>query len=68
MCPLFSDCYVGELRLTGIGSTVIQGNVELCIYNTFKAICGNVWSSKDAEVVCRQLGFYSSMLMWSILH
>ena len=37
-----------------------KGNVELCILNRFNAICGNVWSSNDAKVVCRQLGFNSS--------
>ncbi|KAL5491262.1 hypothetical protein EMCRGX_G016515 [Ephydatia muelleri] len=54
-------CYAGDIRLTGTGSTVSQGNVELCITNQFNAICGNVWSSKDAKVVCRQLGFNSSI-------
>ena len=55
-----SVCYAGDIRLTGTGSNVSRGNVELCIVNTFNAICGNVWSSNDAKVVCRQLGFNSS--------
>eukprot|EP00731_Ephydatia_muelleri_P015094 Em0008g814a len=54
-------CHVGDIQLTGTGSNVRQGNVELCILNQFNAICGNVWSSNDAKVVCRQLGFNSSI-------
>eukprot|EP00731_Ephydatia_muelleri_P015095 Em0008g815a len=53
-------CYAGDIRLTGTGSNVSKGNVELCILNQFNAICGNVWSSNDAKVVCRQLGFNSN--------
>ena len=56
----FSVCHVGDIQLTGTGSNVSKGNVELCILNQFNAICGNVWSSNDAKVVCRQLGFNSS--------
>ena len=59
---LFSVCYVGDIHLTGLGSSVTSGNVELCGQNQFNAICGNVWSSKDAKVVCRQLGYNNSML------
>ncbi|KAL5491241.1 hypothetical protein EMCRGX_G016489 [Ephydatia muelleri] len=54
-------CHVGDIQLTGTGSNVSKGNVELCILNQFNAICGNVWSSNDAKVVCRQLGFNSSI-------
>ena len=56
----FSVCHIGDIQLTGTGSNVSKGNVELCILNQFNAICGNVWSSNDAKVVCRQLGFNSS--------
>ena len=59
-----SVCYVGDVRLTGTGSNVSKGNVELCILNFFSAICGNVWSSRDAKVVCRQLGFNNSMFIF----
>ena len=65
---LFSVCYVGDIRLTGTGSSVSSGNVELCILNHFNAICGNVWNSNDAKVVCRQLGFNSSKLILHKVH
>ena len=58
-------CYFGEISLTGIGSNVTQGNVELCGFNQFYAICGDVLSANDAKVVCRQLGFTQCMLYTS---
>ena len=41
-----------------------RGNVELCGFNQSYAICGNFWSSNDAKVVCRQLGFNGSMFVF----
>ena len=49
--------------MTGTGSNMSQGNIELCSNNHFNGICGNVWSSKDAQVVCRQLGFNGSKFL-----
>ena len=45
-----------------------KGNVELCIRNQFNAVCGNVWSSNDATVVCRHLGFNSSKFLLHKFH
>ena len=49
-------CRTGNLRLqrsTAQGS----GRVEICINNVWGTICDNSWSSNDARVVCKQLGF-----------
>ena len=64
----FPVCYRGDIRLTGVGSNVTQGNVVLCKKNHFNAICGNVWSSNDAKVVCRQLGFNRSKFQIQYMH
>lgn len=63
---LLAVCYEGDVRLTGVSSNVTQGNVEVCYYNMFDAICDMLWTSNDAKVVCRQLGFNSSMLYWDL--
>eukprot|EP00731_Ephydatia_muelleri_P022263 Em0014g854a len=48
----------GEIRL--LGGTAAQGTVELCAKNQWDTICGQRWSTNDAKVVCRQLGYNSS--------
>ena len=34
-----------------------QGTVEVCINSFWSSICHNSWDSRDAQVVCRQLGY-----------
>ena len=49
-------CYNGDLRLRG-GNTELEGRVELCWNETWGTICDGFWSTFDANVACRQLGF-----------
>ena len=49
-------CRAGDLRLQG--STVQgSGRVEVCINDVWGTVCDNSWSSNDARVTCKQLGF-----------
>ena len=53
-----ANCTNGEVRLVG-GSGPHEGTVEVCVNEAWGAICSNSWSSFDAKVVCRQLGYTS---------
>ena len=40
------------------GSTVkYAGRVEICIETTWTPLCDQSWDFKDAQVVCKELGY-----------
>ena len=44
------------MRLSG--STVkYAGRVEICIERRWTSLCDQSWDLKDAQVVCKQLGY-----------
>ena len=51
-----APCANGQLRLAS-GNIVNEGRVEICMNNEWGTVCDDGWSSTDATVVCRQLGF-----------
>ena len=54
--PVGISCNNGEIRLAS-GSTENQGRVEVCYNDQWGTVCHDSWSSTDATVVCRQLGY-----------
>uniref|UniRef100_A0A1X7VFB3 SRCR domain-containing protein n=1 Tax=Amphimedon queenslandica TaxID=400682 RepID=A0A1X7VFB3_AMPQE len=50
------DCEDGEIRLVGSESNY-EGTVEVCHDHIWGLISDSSWSTQNAEVVCRQLGY-----------
>ena len=52
------SCEIGDLRLVG-GEIESEGTVEVCTSNVWSgaSICDDQWDNREAEVVCRQLGY-----------
>ena len=60
-----TDCTDGAVRLMG-GPAMWEGRVEICQSNTFITVCDDLWDEKEAQVVCRQLGYTGPGLYFSI--
>ena len=51
-----TSCNDGNIRLVG-GINELEGRVEICYNKIWGSVCDNSWSTYDANVVCKQLGY-----------
>ena len=49
-------CEDEDIRLVN-GADQYEGRIEICFNETWGTICDGFWSTNDANVACRQLGF-----------
>ena len=62
-------CQHGDVQLVPLpGSINVAGKVEVCVNGVWSNICGRGWSSHDAGVVCRQLGYSSHGMHFCTWH
>ena len=53
---ILGACQAGTIQLV-TGQSEGTGLVQVCLDGSWTYVCGSGWSTADAEVACRQLGY-----------
>ena len=66
-------CVDGDIRLVN-GTSSNEGRLEICFFNHWGTVCDDQFTSQDASVACRQLGFdpegrigFLRTAVWSVI-
>ena len=54
-----APCSDGDVRLAG-ANVDNEGRVEICKGNVWGTVCHSYFSTPEAQVVCRQLGYLTT--------
>ncbi len=78
-CDQVIDCLGGEDILNGNcscgpegtvrlvdGVVPYQGRVEYCVGGRWSTVCHGRWDTREAAVVCRQLGYPSGGIVYTV--
>lgn len=60
-CSLGSTCEHGRVHLVG-GDDVSRGRVLYCYEGSWYSVCANDWDEEEARVVCKTLGYDTSII------
>ena len=68
MAPVVTakECSEHSVRLSG-GGNRSEGRVEVCLEGLWSPVYANMWDTRDASVVCRQLGQNGCMLTVTLI-
>ena len=59
MFSFFTACSHGNIRLAD-STASMNGRVEFCLNGDWGTVCDDGWTTVDANVACRQLGYSGS--------
>ena len=60
------SCQDGDVRLVG-SQSVYEGRVEVCLSQRWGTVTDDGWSTAEAQVVCKQLGYSSQGVLFFVV-